>query len=337
MKRVNYRYVVLLLPLLWLMMAGGCSDTDEDSAGTPRLQDVTMAVSRTPLSAPFFVAESQGFFREAGLQATLLDIIGGNKCLQAMLDGMADMSTASDLPVMFQAAKDDNFIVAATFVHSSNDVKVIGLARSEIKKISDLPGKRVAVVPGSASHFALEFILASNSVPISDITLVDLDPDQMPAALAAGTVDAVSIWEPFGYKSSQIEDERIVILPHEKIYRETFNLAVRRDYFESNPDTVEKTLGALHKAILFMDNEPEKAQQILVERLNVDDGFIQWIWPDFQYGLRLDQELLMTLEDEAEWAMQRGLVDREEMPNYLHILEPGPLQKVAPENVTLIY
>ncbi len=52
--------------------------------------------------------------------------------------------------------------------------------------------------------------------------------------------------------------------------------------------------------------------------------------------LMLDQTILMSLEDEARWAMREGLTDKKEIPNYLDFIYVDALEQVKPETVTII-
>ena len=56
---------------------------------------------------------------------------------------------------------------------------------------------------------------------------------------------------------------------------------------------------------------------------------------DFIFELSLDQSLVMTLEDEARWAINSKLTDIEEVPNYIDYIDMSALQEVNPEAVSL--
>jgi hypothetical protein len=50
----------------------------------------------------------------------------------------------------------------------------------------------------------------------------------------------------------------------------------------------------------------------------------------------LDQTILVSLEDEARWAMKERLTDKKEVPNYLDFIYVDALEQVKPETVTII-
>lgn len=51
--------------------------------------------------------------------------------------------------------------------------------------------------------------------------------------------------------------------------------------------------------------------------------------------LFLDQSTLISLEDQARWALRNKLTDAEKVPNYLDYIDPGVLKAVKPEAVKI--
>ena len=60
------------------------------------------------------------------------------------------------------------------------------------------------------------------------------------------------------------------------------------------------------------------------------------VWDEFNFRLVLDQSIIVSLEDEARWAIREELVDKEEVPNYLDFIYINALEDVKPEAVTII-
>ena len=299
---------------------------------------VTIAVAKTPLSAPFYIAQEKGFFEDEGLDMTFVELSGGHKCLVTVLNGETDMGTASDLPTMFNSFKRDDYAVVTTFVKSNNDNKIIARKSNDITAPEDLQGKKIGAVPGSSSQFFLDLFLVMNDINKSEVEIVEIQPENMAFALQSGEVDAISIWEPFGYEASQLVGEDAIIFPHMNIYTETFNLIAMKNYTQSDPEVTERTLRALDKAITFMnsDQNEKEVQDIIIKKLETDQGFIEWIWPDFHFGLSLDQSLLITLEEEARWALKNNMTNETKIPNYLDFMYIDGLDEVKPEVISII-
>ncbi|MGK2907408.1 MAG: ABC transporter substrate-binding protein [Desulfuromonadales bacterium] len=298
-------------------------------------EPLRISVSRTPLSLPFFIAENLGYFRSEGLSLDINEVIGGHRAMQEVLEGKSDLCTSSESVVMFNSFKTSDFAVLATFVSSTADVKIISRAGTGIDHPQKLAGKRVGTVLGSASHYYLDTSLLMHGVDPDAVKKLGLEPEAMGEALKNGKVDAVAVWEPYPFKILEsVPGTRIV--PTSNHYRLTFNLSVHKKHLGTRDDELVKVLRALERAQQYIEAHPAEAQAILRAHLQIDQPFIDWLWPTNIYRLTLEQSLLTTLESEARWALQGGYVKGERVPNYLEFIHTGPLKNVNPSAVTLI-
>ena len=156
-----------------LALAGGVA-----AAAPVEAAPLTIAVAQTPLSLPLYVAEAEGYFKDAGLTTRIVDCLGGHLCIRLLFDGGAELATASDSVVMFQSFERDDYVVLATLVSSSNDVKLIGRKDAGISRPAQLAGKKVGFVRGASSQFFLDSYLLLHGVDPRSLRLVELQPDQ---------------------------------------------------------------------------------------------------------------------------------------------------------------
>ncbi|MDD2271495.1 MAG: ABC transporter substrate-binding protein [Desulfuromonadaceae bacterium] len=322
LKHAVTSLVFILLPLFLFSPA---------SAAEP----LRISLSQTPLSLPFYVAESQGYFVDEGLPIKIIDTIGGHRTFQQLLEGTADLATSSEAVIMFNSFKHSDFAVIASFVSSDDDIKIITRAEAGINQPKQLAGKQVGTVTGSASHYYLETLLLLNGVNPKSVRIRNLQPEDMARALQQKEVDAIAIWEPFPFKALKAVAGSKV-LTKSNAYRLTFNLIVNKKLLGSRDEELVKVLRALDRAEQFINTQPQQAKAILLNRLKLDQSFIDWIWPSYNFRLTLDQSLLTTLEGEARWARQEGLVKGNKSPNYLNFINAGPLSKVRATAVSII-
>src|SRR5215510_8986025 len=113
------------------------------AAATCTAQGLSIAVSRTSLSLPVYVADSQKFFDAEQVAVTTRECVGGNRCIKLMLDGEVPLATVSEMPVMLNGLVRSDFAIVATFVTSKRDIKLIARKSAGIKTASDLRGKRI--------------------------------------------------------------------------------------------------------------------------------------------------------------------------------------------------
>ena len=296
---------------------------------------LNLAIARTPLSLPLYVAQAEGYFAAVGLAPKFIDCIGGHRCLQLVLEGAADIATASDSPVMFRSFERDDYVVIGTFVTTSDDVKLVGRRNAGITLPGDLRGKKVGVVRGSSSQFFLDSYLLWHGIDPGSVDHVAMQPDEMAPAMQAGKVAAVAAWEPFAFDTIRSVNGDAAVLPHSGVYTLSFNLVAHRRLAGARDAELVKLLRAVARAEAFIQNHPIEAQAILRKRLGVDQRFIDWVWPGLRFQLALDQSLVKTLESEARWALREGHVTGKTVPDYRRYLHAPPLREVDANAVSL--
>lgn len=75
-------------------------------------------------------------------------------------------------------------------------MRLVANPESGIKSLADLKGKKIGVTFGSTSHHHILVALSQAGLRAEDVTLVNLQPAQIPAAYTAKQIDAAFTWEP---------------------------------------------------------------------------------------------------------------------------------------------
>ena len=293
-------------------------------------EPVSMAVSRSPLSLPLYVAQSEGYFAEEGLDVQLKPCVGGHRCMRQVLEGQADFATVGDVPIALNAFSGSDWAIVATFVTTHDDVKLVA-RKGVVASAAQLAGKRIGVVSATSSQYFLESYLLTHLVDPLDVQAVALQPEELVPALAEGRVDAIAAWEPYAYSAVQALKGGAQALSTGSGYRATFNLVVQRRLVGARDASIVRTLRALERAQVLIREQPGRAQAVLRRTLAVDQSFVDYIWPQLQYRLTLDQGLLRTLESEARWALRERHVEAARAPNFLGVLHAAPLMRVKPD------
>ncbi|MEM5537579.1 ABC transporter substrate-binding protein [Neptuniibacter pectenicola] len=290
------------------------------------LSQVKIAVSTTPLSAPIYIAKVKGFFLNAGLDVSILEIEGGDQCYIALQTGKADVATVSNSVIMFNSFTPTNFEVITSFATTDNDIKIVSLKKNNINSPQDLKHKTVGVVKGSASEYFLHLWLNHAGENIAEVNIRSYFANELPTALSSGEVDAISAWEPFAYISHKLNDD-IVIMNTKGLYSFSFSLIGLNNnaLLTSTPngqdkEVKEKITIALNKAVHYIAAHPNESQLILRRHLKLSRRFIDWVWQDYSFKLSLNESFIRSIEDQAQWAMDNGLVSQTTMPNFKQMM-----------------
>ena len=132
-------------------------------------------------------------------------------------------------------------------------------------------------------------------------------------------------------------NNRIIELSESEIYRTTFNLVVMKDFTESHPEIIKNILEAVNRATIFIEENRERSITIVAQKLEQDIDLIRSLWDEYVFELFLDQGLIISLADEARWAITDKLTDYTEVPNFMQFIYLDGMKAVKQEAVTIIH
>lgn len=287
-------------------------------AGASRAATLTLAVADIPYSAPVLIAEAEGYFAAEGLALNIKHYPVGRICLEALLAGEAHFAT-----------------VATTTVSGRENQIVVRTDRS-ITQPADLQGKRLGVIPGTSGHYFADTFMLFHGVKIDSVTEQPLDPKDPVGALVRGEVDAAALFGTSVTDALNRLGPQGRVLPSLPFFSVPFNIVSRPASQGVSDDDAIKLLRAVQRAMVLLQREPERARAIVAKALKVSADDLAKNWDGFEFRLHLSQSLITTLEAEARWALRRRLVPAGEIPDYLDLVRPEPLKKLAPRAVNLI-
>ena len=108
---------------------------------------------------------------------------------------------------------------------------------------------------------------------MSEVTLIDIPTKDLPAALESGKVDAIAVFEPYIYMTTELLHDKAVLLPGSKLYRLSFNLVAAKKFPNHNPELLKKIIRGLDRAIEFINSDKEKVISLIAKETNTDRKF----------------------------------------------------------------
>ena len=302
------------------------------------VEKITLGMELSPLSALLWVAENKDYFQENGVEVTMKKFDSGRSAFVAMLnEGGLDMVTVSQTPVMFNSFDRSDFAITANMAFSYNDLFVLARRDHGIAKVEDLRGKKIGVHKGSTGEYFLDLFLTTNNLQLSEVKEIDVTTGALTSSLVEGTIDAISTWNPHIANAQKALGSKGITFPNGKIYREDWYFVSNRQFLQNHPEAIIRFLKAIKQAEKFVENNKDEAVAIVSGRLGVEKDFISSIWSDYKFDLILDQTIIISLENEARWAIRNKLTDKTKVPNYLNYIYFDALVSVKPEAVTIIH
>ncbi len=157
---------------------------------------------------PFFIALEKGWFAEEGVEVELVNIEDVRIRASALATGEVDAITANIDEAILQLAADGElrFVFAIAESHGGDGL----IAHNDIKKISDLTGKTIAVEPDSSRQFYLNALLKTAGMTQTDITTISKAPGEAGLAFERGEVDAAVTWHPWLARAAKMKHGRVL-------------------------------------------------------------------------------------------------------------------------------
>lgn len=188
---------------------------------------------------------------------------------------------------------------------------------SDIRSMRDLRGKKIAI-PGrfSNQHMLIWKALKDQGMSIKDITMVEMPPPDMPAALSVKAVDAITSGEPF-MAQAEMDGYGRVLYQAKEIWPDFIScvLVVHQKTLDEHPDWVQDLVTGIAKSGLWleggMDHRMKAAKQVAANYYNQDPRLLSFVLskpPDrVTYSkLSLARE---DFEEIAALALEAGILD----------------------------
>jgi ABC-type nitrate/sulfonate/bicarbonate transport system substrate-binding protein len=312
----------------------GCSRKEQQDASKQH-EKITLAVTPWPGSAPFYIAHEKGYFRDEGLDVTLHSYISGQLGLAAVLSGKADFATAGETPIARAALDGKPIAVLATVCEIHRAILIIARKDRGISTADDLRGKNIGLAAGTTAEFFLHIYLTTSYIDPKDVRIVNIAPEKVVDALLNGEVDAVSTWAPYTTVLRDKLGTNALVLDEPGIYTMTWNIAATQDFVKNNSQRIRKFLRAILRANRFITEQPAETRVITSKNIGTDRPLFGREWKDYKFTVVLAQSLILNLEDQARWMIEREAGSGQRPPNFMDFIYTDGLKAVLPEAVRI--
>ncbi len=339
MQRISTKLLVAALLIVGVASATAWYLIRSLSSAPAEPRDaVRLAVPTQPTSLLTHVALEQGFFTSNGLEVSLKEYPSGKRALdEGIFGGQADVAWSNETPVALAGFQRSDFRIVSTTLSADNVNMIIARRDRGIERPEDLRGKRIATQKGSAVHFFLHLFLLEHGLAEKDVRISFLKAEELPEALASGAIDAFSMRDPYiSQARGLLGENNSIIFRASGIYNQMDLMVTRQDLIEKRPKVALKALRAMLDAERYAAAHPEETAAIMARRLKITPREVEETLPDLKPNVTLSQSLLVLLESEARWAIKAGLTDREEVPDFLNLIDVDDLKRLRPEAVTIV-
>ena len=305
-------YAYILAAVLSLSVLSGCQDTPSSEKLTP----VTLnEVAHSIFYAPQYVAIELGYFKDEGLDLTLVNGAGADKVMTALVSGDADIGfMGSEASIYTYAGGAEDY--AVNFAQLTQRAGNFLVARQPVENFQWEMLKGTKVLGGRAGgmpEMVFEYILKKNGIdPKTDLSIdQSINFGLTAAAFTSNDADYTVEFEPFA-TSLELEGNGYVVasLGTDSGYVPYTAYSAKKSYLENYPEVIQKFTNAIQKGIDYVNSHSaeEIAKTIspqfketplenitkIVERYQVQDT-----WKENTIFEKESFDLLQNILDEA--------------------------------------
>jgi NitT/TauT family transport system substrate-binding protein len=253
------------------------------TAGAAALQPLSVGqIGNSVAFFPNYVAQNQGFFKDAGLDVTITPFASGTLVGTAVTSNSVEIGTSvitdvfallkANRPVKLVGSLCDGYYVDITA--SNQFLDAVKLTRSSplAAKILALKGKKIGINgPGSGTQALVEYLLRQQGLdPQRDVELVNIGADQgsILTTLKTGRIDVVSFAWPLSMLAQTNNIGKPYIMPAEgdvPSMREQIQgvIYVKPDMLARRPDAVVAFVRAIARAERLLHRNMSLARTLL--------------------------------------------------------------------------
>jgi NitT/TauT family transport system substrate-binding protein len=239
------------------------------------LEPVKVAIVSSLASAPIFVAEAKGDFRDEGLVPELVRFDSAAPIAVAVAAGDIDFGSAGLNAAFFTLAHQGILKIIGSGNSEYKGFQGLGYVVSNqayaagVQRFEDLRGRSVAITQtGTALHYALDLVLQKHGIALADVRVLSLQSNQnIASAIAGGQADAAVLSGPNIYALVNKGNARLLAWYSDELKQSPGN-ATYTSAKDANerPDAVKHFLAAFRKGAAtwdaaFIDASGNRADQ----------------------------------------------------------------------------
>lgn len=249
---------VLVIVVLTVLTMAGCKKKDE-------MIEITLnEVAHSIFYAPMYVAFEEGYFEDEGLKVNLVNGLGADKTMTALLAGECEigfMGAEASIYVYNQGAED--YVVSFAQLTQRAGNFLVSRDLNEDFKWENLIGKTViGGRKGGMPQMVFEYILKSKGIdPQNDLNIIqNIDFGLTSQAFASGQGDYTIEFEPAA-TALELEGVGKVVaslgVESGKVPYTSFS--ARKSYIKKNPEIIQKFTNAIQRGMDYVQTHtPEE-------------------------------------------------------------------------------
>lgn len=284
MEKIKQRKILALILILAIAIVSGAGYWYWNSFFAKKPLNIVYGYLPIADSAVLFAAAENGFFKEEGLNLTLVAFRSGPHVIEALAAGSIQMGLSGIVPALNAYASGIDIRMATDGSHYDREHRCWGIVvrkDSGIKSIPDLKGKTFLLHSyGTVEDLAgmpVLFERYNMSWP-KDVNVVLVPWPQMPGVMLAGQADSAHMGPPYVTILLETGDFEVIwtyteVFPDGE-FPSTTTVFLKK-FADEHPDAVNAFIRAYTKAVRWVNTHIEETKKIIANYTKIDYELVE--------------------------------------------------------------
>ncbi len=227
---------------------------------------VTFALDFIPLGrhAPWYAAVAQGYFKDEGLDVTIVPSKGTAEVIQSVQSGAADIGLV-DVPALVLARAGGSTLKMVTVHYQKSPYAIFSLAKgANVTTAKQLEGLNLGSGAGSFTPKIIQGFMAQQGLDPGKLQITNVAPPARASMLMTGQIPAIEFFAmsrpglEAGAKAAGTSLTTFLLADHGlDLYSN--GIAAKQDYIQANPDLMKRFVRAALRGWKFTFDHPQEA------------------------------------------------------------------------------
>lgn len=316
-KKIIMRKLAGWLTIIALFTAilaiNGCTNqaASQQKGDAADLKEIRVGIVPLPHYAHMWVAQKKGFIEEelqkVGFKLKWQPFGLGPMVSEAFASDQIDMGVMGDFPAFIGRSAGINYRIASVASAAPQALALVVKKDSDISKITDLKGKKVATTKGAYGQKLLTVLLEKNGLTMNDIQFIHMTMDDLATALLRGDVEAGVMWDPLLTRMEEAGEIKI-IADGTGVYEAYAVLMASGDMLDKNPEAVHAVLKAFQRGEEYLRQNPDECIKLLREDIKIPQSQLLKIINKFNYDDTITDKFVADMKDTEEFMRRNDLL-----------------------------
>ena len=258
------------------------NETTKVETGTPEKKNISIGYVNSTAHLLAFVAQEEGYFKEEGLNAELIQCSSSNELINSLESGKLDVAFISSVSALtFQSQGHDVSIFGGAMTNGHGYVIKSEFADKDELGVEILKGRNVASVKNSVQDAELQILLKNANIEIGEgedkvnIVYFDSQKDAY-ASILNSNIDAASIYSPYASLAKSQGYKVVYYCAHEKALENQpcCRQVAKTSDLNNNPNTFIAIERAFIKAYHFSQEDHKGTIKDVKKYIDIEEDFI---------------------------------------------------------------